>query len=154
MSTVTRVICGAVASPLAIALVWSLPAVGSPAYVPTLVFSAAVAFLLFMMCAGISHLILRRKRWTRLRQYVGVMFAVATTILALAQIAAMLWIFGEGGSEFHAGTQVIENGRFTAGGLLLTLIEAMLGAIFLSASFALFWVVAVRPRARNARPDN
>jgi xanthine/uracil permease len=146
-----RIIGGAVASPLAIALVRSLPAVGSSAYVPMLLFSAAVAFLLFMVCAGISHLILRWKRWTRLRQYLGVMFAVATAILALAQIAAMLWIFREGGSDFHSGTQVIENGRFTIGGLLLTLIEAMVGAIFLSASFALFWVVAVRPRSQNGK---
>jgi hypothetical protein len=146
-----RVIGGVVASPLAIALIWSLPAIGSSAYVPMLLFSAAIAFLLFIVCAGISHLILRWKAWTRLRQYVGVMFAVATATLALAQIAAMLWIFGEGGSEFHAGTQVIKNGRFTIGGLLLTLVEAMLGAIFLSASFALFWVVAVRPRSQNGK---
>jgi hypothetical protein len=74
------------------------------------------------------------------------MFVVATLILALAQVSLLLWIFGQGGSEYHSGTQVILNGGFTAGGIVLTFVEAMLGAICLTALFALFWAVAVRPR--------
>lgn len=74
------------------------------------------------------------------------MFAVATVVLALVQVTLLQWIFGQGGSEYHSGTQIIENGRFTAGGLVTTLVEAIVGAVWLTVSFAFFWRLTVRSR--------
>ena len=42
---------------------------------------------------------------------------------------------------------MIQNGHLTAGGVVLTLVEAMLGALFSAGCFASFWVIAVRPTA-------
>jgi energy-converting hydrogenase Eha subunit E len=150
MLAIARTLAGTVLGPLALALLASLPAVGSPQFLHFLTFNAAVALPLFVVCAAISHLILRAKRWTGWREYAGVMFAVATVVLALTQGALLLWIFGSGGSEYHSGTQVIAGGRFTVGGVVLTVVEAMVGALTLTASFLVFWVVAVRPRHNRA----
>jgi hypothetical protein len=106
--------------------------------------SAAICFPLFWACAGISHVVLRLKNWKRLGAYVGVMFGVATMVILMARVTLLQWIFGNGGSEFHFGTQVIENGTFTLQGLLLLTAESMFGATWLSAAFGLFWFIGVR----------
>jgi hypothetical protein len=148
MSNSARLIFAAIASPLALALLWSALAIGTSGFWPLLGFNAVVCFSLFFLCAAVSHLILRRKGSTRLWDYLRVMFWVATVILAVARIALMQWIFREGGEEFHLGTQVISNGHFTVAGLLLSVLEAMFGAAWLSASFGLFWALGVRSRTK------
>lgn len=150
MLAISRVIGAAVASPLALAVLWSLPAAGTPAFFPLLRLNAVVCFALFLLCAGLSHPILRWKRWTRLREYAGVMFVVASIVLAITQMTLLQWTFGNGGSEYHLRTQVIEQGHFTPAGVLLTLLEAVFGAIWLTAAFALFWVLAVPRRTHDA----
>ena len=77
------------------------------------------------------------------------MFAVATAVVLVTQVALFQWIFGNGGSEYHFGTQVIERGHFTLGGLVLTF-EACFVAGWLTASFALFWAMTVRPQVQSS----
>lgn len=150
MSRTFRIIGATILSSIALALIWSLPAIGNPTWFLVLWLSnSAIALGLFIVCGTVSHLILRWKRWTTLFQYAAVMFAVATAVLLVTQITLMEWIFGNGGSEYHLGTQVIERGHFTFGGLVLTLVEACFGAAFLAGSFALFWAMTVRPRSQT-----
>lgn len=146
MPRTVRIVGATMVCALAMALISSLPAVGSAAFLPLLGFNTVISATLFVVCGTISHAILRWKRWTRLRAYAGVMFAVATVVLALVQLTLLQWIFGQGGSEYHSGTQIIENGRFTAGGLVTTLVEAIVGAVWLTVSFAFFWRMTVRSR--------
>jgi len=82
----------------------------------------------------------------RLRDYVRVMFWVATIVLLAVQIAAYEFIFGSGGSELHLGIEVIKSGSFTIGGIALLAMQSMFMALGLAASFALFWYLAVRSR--------
>ncbi len=152
MSRTFRIIWGGIAGPTVLGVVWSLPFAGGSGFLTLACLNVAVSVSLFALCGGVSHLILRRKRWTRLSQYVGVMFAVGTVVLAAARIALLEWTFRDGGSEFHLGTQVVEGGHITLGGVVLTLLEGMFGGLWLASAFALFWVIAVRPRA-NDRND-
>ena len=139
-----RIIGAAILSPLALAVLATLPAIGSMAAFQWALISAAICFPLFWICAGISHVILRLKNLTRLSAYIGVMFGVATMVMLTARVAILHWIFGNGGSEFHFGTQVVDNGTFTLQGVLLLTAESMFGAIWLSAAFGLFWFIGVR----------
>jgi hypothetical protein len=147
MQNAIRVVGASLLCPLALALLMSLPALGSMAAIQWFLFSAAICVPLFLLCAAVSHFVLRRKSWSRLGQYVRVMFWVSTVVLFTLRIAVTYWIFGNGGSEFHLGTQVIENGQFTIGGIALLAAESMFGALWLAAAFALFWVLTVRARA-------
>ena len=83
------------------------------------------------------------------------MFFVASASIFVFYVFSLIWIFGNGGSEFHFGTQVVENGQLTVGGLILTLLAAMFGAAWLCLSFALFWFIAVRSAGEeNNLPKN
>src|SRR5262245_59964621 len=121
----TRVILGAIAGPMGSALIASLFAIGSGFWVQSFLFSFVVGLGLFVIFGAICHMVLRWKRWHTLRQYLMVMFVVATLALFAFYVWRLLWVFGNGGSEFHFGTQVIENGDFTVGGVILTFTEAM-----------------------------
>lgn len=155
MSKALRILGATILSALAPALLWSLPAIGNATLFLVLwIVNAAISLGLFVICGTLSHMILKWKRWTALRHYLGVMFAVATIVLMLTQVALLQWIFGQGGSEFHLGTQVIEGGNFTLGGLVLTFGEASIGAVCLTASFALFWAMTVRPPSQSTCESN
>jgi hypothetical protein len=145
MSKRLRVVIGCIFGPLALALLMSLPAVITKSFGPFLLLNLVFCGVLFGVCGGISHLILRKMRWRRLRQYVGVMFAVATLVLAGAQFVMYATLFGEGGSEFHLGTQVMTEGRFTLGGVALLLGQAVFGAACLAGCYAIFWRIAMQP---------
>jgi hypothetical protein len=136
MSRVSRTAWGIVASPIPVALLWSSLAIGSPLFLPV-----------FLLCGAVSHLILRRMNLHRLRDYVRVMFWVATVLLFCAQVVVYQFIFGSGGSEFHLGIYVIRDGAFSVGGLALLAFQAMFVAVGLAISFAIFWYFAVRPYA-------
>jgi MFS family permease len=151
----TRIIAGTIVGPLGSALLASLLAIGSGAWIVSFIYSFVVGLVLFLMFGSISHFILLRKKWHTLKQYLGVMFLVAAVSIFAFYVFSLVWIFGNGGSEFHFGTQVVENGELTAGGLILTLLEAMFGAAWLCLSFALFWLIAVRPSGNdNNLPNN
>jgi MFS family permease len=149
-----RIIAGAIAGPLGSALLASSLALGSGAWIVSFLYSFIVGLALFLIFGAISHFILRWKKWHTLRQYLKVMFFVASFSIFAFYVVSLIWIFGNGGSEFHFGTQVIENGQLTPGGLLLTLFEAMFGACWLCLSFTLFWFIAVRPSGDDSNMPN
>jgi|SRR6185437_3192596 len=149
VSKAVRIIGATILSSITLALIWSLPAIGNPTWFLMLWLSnSAIAVGLLVVCGTLSHLILRWKRWTKLRQYLGVMFPIATSVLLAIQMSLLEWIFGTGGSEYYLHTQVIARGHLTFGGFVLTLVEACIGGAFLTGSFALFWVIAVRPQSQ------
>lgn len=151
MSHTARIVMGIVVGPLVAALVLSLPALLSPELLPfAFLWNLAIWYPLFLLCGALSHAILKRKQTTRLSVYVKVMFWVGTGILAIGKLAVLQWIFGNGGSEFHLGTEVFSRGHLTLGGLALTVLESMVGAVVLVLIFTVFWFIAVKPRGRGA----
>ncbi|HEX2586206.1 MAG TPA: hypothetical protein VHL14_13845 [Steroidobacteraceae bacterium] len=150
----SRIIAGAIAGPLGSALLASSLAIGSGAWTVSFLYSFVVIFALFLMFGAVCHFILRWKKWHKLKQYLSVMFFVASVSIFSFYVFSLVWIFGNGGSEFHFGTQVVENGQLTVGGLVVTLIEAMFGAGWLCLSFALFWFIAVRSSSEDRNMPN
>jgi MFS family permease len=151
---IMRIVAGTIAGPLGTALLASSLAIGSGAWAQSFLISFVVGLALLLVFGVVSHFILRWKQWRTLRQYLKVMFFVATFALFSFYVCSLIWIFGNGGSEFHFGTQVVESGSITVGGLLLTLIEAVFGAAWLCLSFALFWFIAVRPLSMGVGMPN
>jgi hypothetical protein len=145
MGQTARVAFGIIIGPMVAALILSLPALLSlELLLPTFLWNLAVWYPLFLLCGALSHIILKRKQTTRLRDYVRVMFWVGTAVLTVGRLAALQWVFGNGGSEFHLGTQVLSGGHFTVGGIVLTVVESMLGALVLVFIFAVFWSISVK----------
>ena len=147
MRTAVRTIGAALLAPMALAFVAALPVLGKAAFVQWFLISTAICTPLFLVCAAICHLILRWKQWAGWREYVGVMFAVGTLVLLFARLVFYQMIFGNGGSEFHLGTQVIEGGRFSSLGVVVLTGESMFGALWLALAFGLFWRMTMRGRA-------
>jgi len=151
MNHTGRIVIGIVVGPLMAALVLSLPGLLSPELLPLVfLWNLAIWYPIFLLCGALSHAILKRKKATRLDAYVRVMFWVGTGILAIGKLAMLQWIFGNGGSEFHLGTDVISRGHLTLGGLALTVLESMVGAVVLVFIFTVFWFIAVKPRGGGA----
>lgn len=151
MSHTGRIVIGIAVGPLVAALVLSLPALLNPELLPfAFLWNLAIWYPIFLLCGALSHAILERKKATRLNAYIRVMFWVGTGILAIGKLALLQWVFGNGGSEFHLGTEVITRGHLTVGGLALTVLESMAGALVLVFIFTVFWFIAVKPRGRGA----
>ena len=146
-----RILLAIVICPLVLALAESLLAIGTDAFLPLLILSWITNFALFLFCGAVCHFLLRILGWTTLRQYFGVMLGVGSVVLFAVSVTLLLATFGQGGSEYHFRTQVIDKGSFTVAGLILTALESVFRALWLAASFCLFWYIT--RSSRHAQYD-
>jgi hypothetical protein len=137
-----------VLTPIAMAIVWSIPFYDHSALKQWILINTLNAYGTFLFMAAISHLILRVLHLKAAWQYCLVMFCVALPI----HIGSAIYNLQDYNSLYYSQTQVVEHGKITASGYMLQVTNSLKGAAFLTVAFLLFWFIAVRkPRdKRNA----
>jgi len=135
-----RIIAGLVLTPIAMAIVWSIPFYDHSALKQWVLINILSAYGAFLFFAAISHLILRVLNLKAAWQYCLVMFCVALPI----DIGFSIYSIQGYSSLYYSQTQVVEHGNITASGYMLQVTESLKSSAFLTLAFLLFWFIAVR----------
>lgn len=138
-SKMVRIFLGILLAPLLYIIVWTLPLLEHTAFSKWIVINTFFAYLVFLILAGISHLVLKRFNATKVWSYILVMFVVAVC----SDLILSIWSLSGFQSYYYAQTQVVENGSITAAGYVLQIEEALINGFVSSGVMALFWLVAV-----------
>lgn len=134
-----RVILGVLIAPWVYVIVWTLPVLEHSAFHKWVVINTLMAYFVFMVLAGMSHLALARLKATKIWSYCFVMFGVAVAV----DLLLSLWSLSGYASFYYAQTQVVENNEITKAGYLLQLQEALIHGVVSAFAMGLFWLVAV-----------
>jgi hypothetical protein len=138
-SAILRVILGTLIAPWAYVVVWTLPVLEHSAFHEWVVINTLMAYFVFIVLAGLSHLALVRLKATKIWSYCLVMFGVAVSVDFLLS----LWTLSGYTSLYYAQTQVVENHEITKAGYLLQIQEALIHGAVSAFAMTLFWLVAV-----------
>lgn len=138
-SAILRVISGALIAPWVYIVAWTLPVLEHSAFHNWVVINTFIAYIAFMVLAGISHFVLARLKATRIWSYCLVMFGVAVSV----DLLLSLWSLSSYTSFYYAQTQVVENYEITKAGYLLQFQEAVIHGAVSAFAMGLFWFVAV-----------
>ena len=138
-STLIRILCGVIIAPWLYILVWTLPVLEHSAFHRWIVINTFFAYLVFLVLAGISHLVLVKLKTTKIWSYCIVMFGVAVTL----DLVLSLWSLSGYTSFFYSQTQVVDNGSITLAGYLLQFKEAFINGVISAGVMAIFWFIAL-----------
>jgi len=145
--TIIRIVLGVLLAPLLYVVVWTLPVLEHSAFHKWVVINTFFAYLVFLILAGLCHLVLKKLNATKIWSYCAVMFVVA---LAL-DLVLSIWSLSGYTSYYYSQTQVVENGSITSAGYMLQVKEALTNGVVSSGVMAIFWLVAIfNPRGKVA----
>jgi hypothetical protein len=143
-----RILAGILLAPWLYVLVWTLPLLGHTAFHKWVVVNIFLAYLVFLVLAGIAHIVLGRLNKTSIYSYCAVMFSVA----ALLDFTLSVLLLSGFTSNYYSQTQVVENGMITASGYLLQIRESLIHGVISSGVMAIFWLVALwKPRYKKVQ---
>jgi hypothetical protein len=144
-----RILVGILFAPWLYVIVWTLPMLDHSAFHKWVVINTFFAYLVFLVLAGVAHLMLRRLNRSSLWSYCVVMFIVA----AFLDFVLSIWSLTGFSSNYYSQTQVVENGAITVAGYLLQIREALVHGLLSSGVMAIFWLAAIwNPNSKTAQP--
>ena len=125
-----------------LAVLWTIPYLDHPALAKWLLINTVLAYAVFFVLAGISHVIIRLTKSSKLWVYASVMFAVSF-ILSFA-----LHIFADFGYQelYYFKTHVVVAGHITAAGVGLHAAESFFSSFVMLGAMTLFWFLTVYGR--------
>lgn len=138
-SAIIRIVLGIILAPCLYIVVWTLPVLEHSALHKWIIINTFFAYLVFLILAGLSHVVLKKLNATKIWSYCAVMFCVAATL----DLVLSFWSLSGYTSNYYAQTQVVENGLITAAGYMLQVKEALINGVVSSGVMAIFWFVAV-----------
>ena len=138
-SGILRIVLGALVAPWIYIVAWTIPVLGHSAFHKWVVINTALAYVIFMLLAGISHFALVRLGATKIWSYCIVMFTVALSIDFILSLWSLSWYT----SLYYAQTQVVENHSITSAGYMLQIKEALIHGVISASAMAVFWFVAI-----------
>lgn len=138
-SSTIRIILGVVIAPWLYIVVWTLPVLEHSAFHKWVVINTFFAYIVFLVLAGMSHLLLAKFRATKIWSYCAIMFVVAFSM----DVLLSLWSLSGFTSNYYAQTQVVEDGSITAAGYILQIQEALINGVVSAGVMAIFWFAAI-----------
>ena len=138
---------GILLAPWLYVIVWTLPLLWHAAFHKWVMVNIFLGYLVFLVLAGIAHIVLGRLNKTSIYSYCVVMFSVA----ALIDFTLSVLLLSGFTSNYYSQTQVVENGMITVSGYLLQIRELLLHGLISSGVMAIFWLVALwKPMRKKA----
>ena len=134
-----RLLIGTLIAPWLFVLVWTLPMLDHSAFHQWAIINIFLAYLAFLVSAGMTHLVLRSFNRSSILSYCFVIFTVAVFL----HLIISLWSLSGYSSNYYAQTQVVENGSITVAGYLLQIREAVIHGLVSAAAMAIFWLAAI-----------
>ena len=136
---VMRIVLGIIIAPWVYLTNWVWPVMDHIVFSQWLIILMAAAYFVFLVLAGISHLILVYLKVTEIWGYCLVMFFVAFSL----DLLISAWSLSNYESYYYSQTQVVENGVMTSAGFLLQSREALANGALSAGAMAVFWLIAI-----------
>jgi hypothetical protein len=145
-SAMLRITCGALVAPLVYVAFWSAPVIDHSAFSSWVILNSLMAYFVFLVVAGLTHLGLKRLHANSIWAYCLLMFAVAAVLEFLLSIGALSGYT----SLYYNQTTVVQNHKITQAGYLLQVRESLAHGAISALAMAVFWLLAVfRPRGES-----
>ena len=144
-TTKIRILIGILIAPIIYILVWTLPFANDVMFDTWLITNTVIAYISFLVLAGICHAILKDLKTDKLLNYFMVMFLVSVSLYLTISLSSM----SELDSLYYSQTHLVKNNSITLAGYLLQLKAAIIHGLVSAFVMAIFWLIAVFKPSAN-----